>query len=301
MAKFIDLSGQKFGKLTVLYRSSKIGEPIKFMCKCDCGNEKEIRGNDLRSGKTLSCGCLRKEKAQQNKKDLIGKKFGKLTVIEPTEERYNRSIIWRCKCDCGNEILVPTGRLTSGNTKSCGCLQLENLSKKVSYNLIGQKFGKLTVLEKTNLRKNNNIIWKCKCDCGNIYYATSTLLVNGKVKSCGCLKSYGEEIISKILKENNITFETQKTFNSCVFPTTKAKAKFDFFVNNEYIIEFDGKQHFNEGGWGEPFELIQYRDLFKNKWCKENKIPLIRIPYTHLNKITIKDLKLESSIFLMEG
>ena len=50
-----------------------------------------------------------------------------------------------------------------------------------------------------------------------------------------------------------------------------------------------------------PFELIQYRDLFKNKWCKENKIPLIRIPYTHLNKITIKDLKLESSIFLMEG
>ena len=60
MAKFIDLSGQRFGKLLVLYRSSKIGEPIKFMCKCDCGKEKEIRGNDLRSGKTTSCGCTRR-------------------------------------------------------------------------------------------------------------------------------------------------------------------------------------------------------------------------------------------------
>ena len=236
MAKFIDLSGQRFGKLLVLYRSSKIGEPIKFMCKCDCGKEKEIRGNDLRSGKTTSCGCTRRQKAKQNKKDLVGKKFGKLTVLQPTEERYNRSIIWRCKCDCGN-----------------------------------------------------------------IWYSTSTLLVNGKVKSCGCLKSQGEEIISKILKDNNITFETQKTFDSCVFPTTKAKAKFDFFVNNQYIIEFDGKQHFNEGGWGEPFELIEYRDLFKNNWCKENNIPLIRIPYTHLKEITIKDLKLNSSNFIMKG
>lgn len=301
MGKFIDLSGQKFGKLTVLYRSSEIGKPVKFMCVCDCGNKKEVRANDLKSGRTTSCGCIRREKAKQNKKNLIGKRFGRLTVIEATNDRQNRAVVWKCKCDCGNEILVPTGKLTSGNTQSCGCLRLENLSKKISYDLIGKKFGKLTVINKTGLRKDRNIIWECKCDCGNTHYVTSTLLINGKVKSCGCLKSQGEEIISYLLEENNIIFEIQKSFDTCIFPTTKAKAKFDFYIDNKYLIEFDGKQHFNEGGWGQPFELIQYRDLFKNDWCKKNNIPLIRIPYTHLKKITIEDLKLESSPFLMKG
>lgn len=54
----------------------------------------------------------------------IGDKFGRLTVIEETQERTSyRNKIWLCQCECGNLYKVPTASLTSGNTKSCGCLQ----------------------------------------------------------------------------------------------------------------------------------------------------------------------------------
>lgn len=53
-------------------------------------------------------------------KDLIGKKFGSLTVIERCGSKNNRAM-WLCKCECGNQTIVDTHSLTSGNTKSCGC------------------------------------------------------------------------------------------------------------------------------------------------------------------------------------
>ena len=64
--RFIDLTGQKFGRLTVLYRygyskgKSKT-KRITWMCECDCGNKKVIIGEDLKSGSTKSCGCLKAE------------------------------------------------------------------------------------------------------------------------------------------------------------------------------------------------------------------------------------------------
>lgn len=111
----------------------------------------------------------------------------------------------------------------------------------------------------------------------------------------------GEFLISKILKNNNIPFETQKTFEDCIFESG-FKAKFDFFIDNKYIIEYDGIQHFQTGtGWNtqEHLDKTQKNDAFKNKWCKEHNIPIIRIPYTHLNNIIIDDLLLETSSFII--
>lgn len=59
--------------------------------------------------------------------ELAGKRFGKLVAIEKTDERYRKNVLWKCKCDCGNEVLVIASRLTSGHTKSCGCLIKENI------------------------------------------------------------------------------------------------------------------------------------------------------------------------------
>ena len=73
--------------------------------------------------------------------DLTGRKFGKLTVIERAEKLKNSFIVWKCKCDCGGTIYASTRDLKQGLVKSCGCLRKER------YNLIGQKFGKLTVLK----------------------------------------------------------------------------------------------------------------------------------------------------------
>lgn len=55
-------------------------------------------------------------------KDITGKRFGMLTAIE-TVGKYNRTFVWRCRCDCGNIVDVKLGNLTNGNTKSCGCMQ----------------------------------------------------------------------------------------------------------------------------------------------------------------------------------
>lgn len=152
---------------------------------------------------------------------------------------------------------ISLGLLNSSKKKS----QIKNSS----LNLIGKRFGKLIVLEQTNIRKNKNVVWKCQCDCGNITYVTTNSLTKGDTKSCGCIKSFGEEKISQLLRENNIFFEREKQFNNCRFPDTNKMARFDFYVNNEYIIEFDGKQHFEINNFFEQnLENIQEHDNFKN-------------------------------------
>lgn len=60
-------------------------------------------------------------------REITGLRFGRLTAVEPTDERSDRKIVWICKCECGNIIKVPTRRLISGNTKSCGCYKLDLL------------------------------------------------------------------------------------------------------------------------------------------------------------------------------
>lgn len=64
------------------------------------------------------------------KKDLAGKKFGYLTVLEETEMRQGRQIVWRCQCKCGNEAFVVGAHLTDGHTKSCGCYAKEQRKKR---------------------------------------------------------------------------------------------------------------------------------------------------------------------------
>lgn len=68
MSKFIDLTGQKFGRLTVLSKTNKKQcNHIIWVCQCDCGNIKEVTGSDLHSGRIKSCGCLQRESASNNR------------------------------------------------------------------------------------------------------------------------------------------------------------------------------------------------------------------------------------------
>ena len=138
----LDLSNQRFGRLVVISRASNPGEPVKWLCQCDCGKQKIIRGDSLRNGRTLSCGCLRAELAsQRNVKDLVGKTFGKLTVIGRSKNKSNnRNVIWTCKCECGNIVDVIGGSLTSGNTTSCGCKRKETIHEVLGSKLLGQRF-----------------------------------------------------------------------------------------------------------------------------------------------------------------
>lgn len=123
----IDLTNEKFGRLTVLYRDLE-AEKLKkdrhavWRCKCDCGKEISVVGKDLRQGKTKSCGCLQKEKtSEKNGLKLIGQRFEKLVVVKQLPSKNHRTY-WECKCDCGKIISVCARDLNNGDTKSCGCL-----------------------------------------------------------------------------------------------------------------------------------------------------------------------------------
>jgi YHS domain-containing protein len=168
--------------------------------------------------------------------------------------------------------------------------------------MLNKRFGKLTVVKDSGERDyKQNILWECQCDCGNKVLANTDILNKGEKISCGCLKqSKGEYFIERILKENNIKYEKEKSLIKN-YPLLR----FDFYINKQYIIEFDGKQHFlcSNNGWNnkEHFEKTRKNDIIKNKWCKDNNIPLIRIPYTHLEEVCIEDLLLETSKFIYKG
>lgn len=122
MSRLIDLTGKKFGKLTVIHREdNKNGKPM-WLCQCECGNRKIIAGSHLREGVTKSCGCLYSESAL----NISGNKFGKLTAKKPVGKNKKGQIIWLCKCDCGKMCEIPSSSLVSGNSKSCGCSRRKN-------------------------------------------------------------------------------------------------------------------------------------------------------------------------------
>lgn len=130
--RLIDLTGKRFGRLTVLRKDTEHSETkrIKWICQCDCGNVVSILGNNLVRGNTLSCGCLASDHTRDRlRKDITGQRFGRLVAIEPCYDNDNRkyksSTRWKCKCDCGNTAIVDIANLMNGHTRSCGCINEE--------------------------------------------------------------------------------------------------------------------------------------------------------------------------------
>lgn len=109
--------------------------------------------------------------------DRVGKKYNKLLVLHYSYTKNGR-VFWNCLCDCGNKTVVAAGALSK--TKSCGCLP-----NKVRENLLGKKFGRLTVVSANFSKKTSS--WDCICDCGKYAVVSSGNLKNGNSKSCGCL------------------------------------------------------------------------------------------------------------------
>ena len=309
MSKAIDMAGWILkdhgvvnSEIIILEKSKeKTKEKGKayWNCKCSCGNIFTAEGYNLRSGHTLSCGCLNKKKASIHKENLVNKVFGRLIVLEE-DESYKKEnnlktgIYWKCLCECGNIITTSTCHLNNGNTKSCGCLQKEKASISSKKILTGKVFGKLTIIKEVGKNERGLYLWECKCECGNICIKDSSSLITGSVHSCGCISSWGETKIQKILEKEKISFERQKTFNNCRSPKTFSLLRFDFYINDEFLLEFDGKQHFicSNKDWNtkENFEKNKINDNYKNQWCKENNIPLKRIPYWVLDNLTIEDI-----------
>ena len=129
MGKFINLTGQVFGRLTVVERAENKGKQPAWRCRCSCGNEKIVSGGNLKSGSVASCGCLQRERASAaHFKDLTGQTFGRLTVLERAENTKSGSARWFCRCSCDKEKIVAGSHLMSGKTTSCGCYNAEKIT-----------------------------------------------------------------------------------------------------------------------------------------------------------------------------
>lgn len=287
-----DLTGKTIGDFIVLYRTaSENSNSALWLCQCQaCQQYKTLSAVTVQRGKGL-CEC---------RNDLTGKRFGRLVVLKKTEKRTsNRGVIWLCRCDCGNEKEIPGETLKRGESVSCGCYQKEIASEKGGKNkldLTGQRFGKLVALYPIYSKdRTRHTRWHCRCDCGNECDIDLGNLRQGFSKSCGCTQSTQEEKIIKLLTDINLPFSYQYHFND--YP----QKKFDFFVDNHYIIEYDGQQHFfcKHSGWDTEAHLERTResDLAKNKYCFEHNIPLIRIPYN--KPYEAKDLQLATTRFLL--
>lgn len=136
MASIKDLAGQRSGQLTAIRptKERKRGSVV-WECLCDCGVTCFVSSYHFKSGDTRSCGCLKKaclEKyGEQAAKDLTGQKFGRLTAVGPTKKRQKGSVVWECRCTCGNITLVPAYHLTGGHSRSCGCARIESVRENV--------------------------------------------------------------------------------------------------------------------------------------------------------------------------
>lgn len=235
----------------------------------------------------------------------------RITVLKEIEPYYtkggNREVQYLCLCECGNQFKAKGHAIRNGNTKSCGCLKKELLAQRnieQGYQIkVGDTFGKLTVIKDLGMRKQNsrNKNWRwslCQCDCDSKpVEVPNALLLNGHKISCGCIHSFGEDVIKSILQENNIQFIQEYKFFDLISDKNKFY-RFDFavFKNDklEYLIEFDGKQHYTgpEGNWKNTRSLkeIQQADKIKNDYCKQHNYILKRIPYFCISEITMENI-----------
>lgn len=147
-------------------------------------------------------------------KDLTGQRFGKLIVIERDFDyvyehniKDKKMVYWKCQCDCGKFTVVSRHSLMSRSTKSCGCL-----NKKSIKDLSNQTFDRLTVLSPSNKRVGRGMVWYCRCSCGKIIEASSHNLVQGRVKSCGCIR--GKDLTGQRFGKLVVQYKLEKRHTS---------------------------------------------------------------------------------------
>ena len=316
--------GDVYGELTVIERDYEREELDRlkkrykkyFKCKCSCGKETTVLAYQLLNGKTKSCGHLQRDIAGSKPKDLCGKTINNLKVLYRDETKPTGSgkhTYWICKCEkCGKEKSIRSSDLIDGSAIDCGCESFKRFKSRNLNDFTGKTIGHLHVLNRdwNGKRGGFHARWDCQYDlCGRIESVSSnSLMAYGKDRCTICQGlSSGEMKILEIMQENGISFEHDKSFNDLRNPKTNSLLRFDFRITQnsdcDYIIEYDGEQHFKEVPLyddNDSFEQRQFRDNFKNQWCKDHNIPLIRIPFTRLNKICYDDLKPETSKYLLK-
>lgn len=214
--RFQDITGRVYTRLTVL---GYVGDR-KWLCQCKCGKTRIVRKDSLTQKAVTSCGCLKLEKRSKPIVDIGGHRFGRLVA-----QRYVGKSSWECLCDCGKLTVVTLHRLKVGDTTSCGCYMREHMSRIRSAKLLGQRFGRLVVIEKLGVGSGGNR-WLCRCDCGNTHEAGTGGLRNGGIQSCGCLQ---RELVAKRSTTHGMRKTTEYRIWTHIKQRCYSKANKDYY------------------------------------------------------------------------
>ena len=287
MSKFKDLTGQTFGRLTVISRASnsKVGQ-CRWNCVCSCGNKVVVQSSSLITGNTKSCGCLSQENRKAKLKNIAGQTFNRLTVVSRALNSKIGKTRWNCVCSCGNETMVHSSDLLLGNTTSCGCIRRETAHKTHLKDLTGQTFGRLTVLSRSsNSKKYKATRWNCICSCGNEKIVRSSHLLNGHTASCGCLQI--EQLIARKLKRGDGTSKSATAFLNKIEHLFNIQIEREFELSHRY---FDGryKNHLIEidSDYWHSSKKAHAIDTLKTQLAKDAGFKLIRVKVNDIKKVT---------------
>lgn len=260
---------ERYGKLVVTNRASDLG---RLYCRvtCDCGTEKDVQYYPMRNGKVTHCGCERS--APRLVGDYAGARYGRLVVLSMESDLGPK--FWRVKCDCGTEKDVRHYEIRRkvGATISCGCavsdiwkslseankIARSNHFSKINAlpkdhlvkNLVGQRFGKLVVVERTGSNKRGDARWLCKCDCGKTKTVTRGHLVQGSTASCGCAKLKGEVVRSEDARKyfaeyrknriaTDLKFALENRVRTGIYMSLRRKGSKKYGMRWESLVGYD--------------------------------------------------------------
>ena len=169
--------------------------------------------------------------------DIVGLRFGKLTVVEPSVEKHiSGNKLYVCKCDCGNITIARSDYLRNGRKTSCGCIsrvgRLDDLS--------GRRFGALTVTSRApNGKRGSPARWHCVCDCGRQLISAGNHLKSGAKTSCGC-----QTMTGTIGRKNVYEKAFGKLPDDCVIITLDNDVQ-NLQAENLYAISRDALRIYN--------------------------------------------------------
>ena len=282
-----DISGETHGFLIVDGLSDiKTDDGYNIWdCHCKvCGKRLQRTYAQIKVTRGQSCGCIRNQKNRDSQFiDMTGQTYNNVFVKGLAYDSPKKKE-WFCTClICGKDFVAEGANIRHGNTKSCGCTRFEKLRELKFHDLTNQIFGDVLVKSFAGY-ENQRAMWNCYCMlCNNEFVSSGHDILAGDVKSCGCGKSNPERIIMNYLQQQKINFIHQKKFVGC---KSKRLLPFDFYLPDYNLaIEYDGELHYLETTLKNNLERTKKYDAIKTKYCEENDIILLRIPYWEKDSI----------------
>ena len=216
---------------------------------------------------------------------VIGQKFGRWEVLDLPFVKEGRTCCV-CICECGRSRNVYMYALLSGATLSCGCLRDELTTIRNTHNIIGQKFGRLVVIRRDGVSKHRNIVWMCKCDCGNTVSVTGGHLLSGHTTSCGC---FHKERQSECAIQNT-QLGVYRVSESCTLFLNEVEKIFGIRITREYAV----MQHVFDGQVGKILIEVdsvywhrntQKKDALKDEIALSNGFCIIRCTVNNVKDV----------------